>query len=302
MSVLDQVIELRNRGVSEREIMINLREQGISPGAIADALGQAQIKNAVSSESMNGNNEELEPSIMMPEQEESLPTEGSLSDEDLTPPSPSMYQMQNPSRAGFVPLHREVAEEEYAPQQEAYSPYQPYLSPETQQSPEYEYPQQTADTDTIIEIAEQVFSEKIKLLQKHLEDLNEFKVLMQSKVENVSERLKRIEGSIDRLQAEILEKVGSYGRGFDSIQKEMSMMQDSFGKMVGNLADKAEHKHHEHHAPPTHLTHPQSPQPSHQHPRTHPQSNSTPSHKVHRIEKKTTVIHKSGKKHSKKKK
>ena len=137
-------------------------------------------------------------------------------------------------------------------------------------------------------------------LQRHLEDLNEFKTLTQSKVENISERLKRIETSIDRLQAEILEKVGSYGRGFDSIQKEMSMMQDSFGKVVGNLADRAEHKHHEHHTqqihntPPVHPTH-------HQPHQMHHQSNSTPSHIVHRIEKRTTVIHKSGKKHSKKK-
>jgi len=64
--------------------------------------------------------------------------------------------------------------------------------------------------------------------------------------------LKRIETSIDRLQSAILEKVGSYGRGLDSVKKEMGMMQDSFGKMVGVLADKAGEKHHVlHHAKKT---------------------------------------------------
>ena len=34
------------------------------------------------------------------------------------------------------------------------------------------------------------------------------------------------------MQIAILEKVGSYGQNLDSIKKEMSMMQDSFTKMV----------------------------------------------------------------------
>ena len=291
MSVLDQVMELKSKGMAENEIIASLIEHGVSPNSITDALSQARIKSAVSSESMNENNEEMETSIMRPERAESLPTEGSISDEDLTPPTPSIYQMQTIQR-GFVPMHREATEEEYAPPQESYPSgqpqeypsYQPYLPPEEQQTPEYGYPPQATDTDTIIEIAEQVFSEKIKSIQKHLEDLNEFKTLMQSRVENISDRLKRIEASIDRLQAEILEKIGSYGRGLDTVNKEMSMMQDSFGKVVGSLAERAEYKHHvpltQHPSPSSHI----------------------PAHIVQKIEKKIAVVHKSGKKHSKKKK
>ncbi|MFH1311200.1 MAG: hypothetical protein ABIH65_02235 [Nanoarchaeota archaeon] len=290
MSVLEQVIEQMNNGISEDEIASSLREQGVSPDSITEALGQAKIKTAISSEDMNEYNGDVEPSIMRPGRAESLPTEGEISDEDLTPPSPSTFQAQ---REG-LPLHRDVTEE-YVPTEEYYSPTQQYQQPEyapqyqqpeyIQQQPEYGYPSQTTDTDTMIEIAEQVFSEKIKSIQKHIEDLNELKTLMQSKVENISDRLKRIEVNIDRLQAEILEKVGSYGRGLDNVQKEMSMMQDSFGKMVSGLTDKAEHKHHttSQHTTPTHYKH-----------------HATPSHTIHHIKKKTTVIHKSGKKHSKK--
>src|SRR3989344_4397433 len=42
---------------------------------------------------------------------------------------------------------------------------------------------------------------------------------------------------IYRLQISVLEKVGSYGQGIESIKKEMSMMQDSFGKMVNPILD-----------------------------------------------------------------
>ncbi|MEM3091233.1 MAG: hypothetical protein QXX55_02020 [Candidatus Pacearchaeota archaeon] len=241
MSVLDEVIALKNKGVSEVEIINSLRERGFSPNSISEALDQARIKSAVSSEESNVD-EEMEPSIMRPEKSEPLPTEGEIADVDLVPPEPiSKYTVKTPTT---LPLHKELEEEEevYIPQQE--EAYIPQSYPTYQQYPisEYENIQNTLDADTMIEIAEQVFLEKIRPIQKQVEDFNEFKTILQSKVENISERLKRIESSIDKLQVEILEKVGSYGRGLNSIQKEMSMMQDSFGKALGTLVSTKENR------------------------------------------------------------
>ena len=117
---------------------------------------------------------------------------------------------------------------------------------QTEYNEEY-YPQEGYDqdyysegdeTDTIIEISEQVFSEKIRKIQKQMGELNEFKTLAETKLNNATTRLKRIENSIDKLQIAILEKIGSYGTGLDSIKKEMSMMQDSFSKTLPILASK----------------------------------------------------------------
>ena len=83
-----------------------------------------------------------------------------------------------------------------------------------------------------MEIADQIFSEKIKKIQKQLDATSEAAIVLQTKTENISERLKKIESIIDKLQIAILEKVGSYGQNLESIKKEMSMMQDSFSKMV----------------------------------------------------------------------
>ncbi len=187
-----------------------------------------------------------------------LPTEGR--EADLTPPKYQSYQMQ---RLPEGPVSQEISEEEYVPkpQGESYGGQFPQQFQQPQYQPQYQeeeympqeyYPQQeyqygysaaeTSDTDTLIEIAEQVFSEKIKPLQKQIEDLNEFKILAQTKIDNISDRLKRIESGIDRLQSEILEKVGSYGRGLENVKKEMGMVQESFGKIVNTLADKREEK------------------------------------------------------------
>src|SRR3989344_598822 len=143
MGVLEQVMDLKNKGVSDSEIIGILKEKGSSPKAISDALSQAKIKDAVSSKGEN--DEEMEPSVMGPERAEELPTEGSISDEDLTPlPSGIPSSMQQRS---YVPLHQEadegVGEEEYVPQpQTEYSPQQQYPGYQQQEYMPQEYTQQ----------------------------------------------------------------------------------------------------------------------------------------------------------------
>ncbi len=203
MSVLEQVIRMKGQGIPDREIINELSQQGISPREISEALRQAQIKYAVSNPEQG---EEMQPSI----------TEGEM------PPSPDGNQT-------YVPESYE--RQEYAPAQEAYQPQ------EQQQyySPGEGYEQQYAagiDTDTVMEISDQIFSDRIKKVQKQLDNVTEISTLLQTKMENVSDRLKKIEAIIDKLQIAILEKVGSYGKNLEGIKKEMSMMQDSFSKMI----------------------------------------------------------------------
>ncbi|MBU2504089.1 MAG: hypothetical protein KJ879_03515 [Nanoarchaeota archaeon] len=267
MGVLEQVTELKGRGIPENEIVTKLSQNGVSPNEINDALNQSKIKSAVSSEEAgtkdSGGGEGMEPSIMGEattggEGEGNLPTEN-ISDVDLSPPEPSSREF-TPGRSG--PATREMDQEnsqEYTPQAQSsgeYSGYSEAQYPSASSSYEdYNYaPAQTGDADTMIEIAEQVFFEKIKSIKKQVEDFSEFKTLSQVKIDNISERLKRIEMNMDRLQAEILEKVGSYGRGIESVKGEMEMMQDSFGKIVNQVADSAEHRHQTHHTPTPHPT------------------------------------------------
>ncbi len=260
MGVLDQVMDLRNRGASDQEIIRMLQEQGVSPAEISEAFGRAQIKNAVSS---MGVEQGMEHSILSSEEEpERLPLEGleggTLSDVDLTPPTPG----------GFIPMPRSLTKEipgeagMYEPQengayypQQQYQQYQGYIPQEG-----YQYPAAgILDTDTMIEVSEQVFMEKNKPLQKKLDEMSEFRALAQTKLDHISERLRKIEAIIDRLQASILEKVGGYGHGLENVRKEMSMMQDSFGKMVNQIAEKSEERHHAKH----HAHHTQQPSTSH---------------------------------------
>jgi len=200
MTILEQVTQLKKEGVADEEIVNRLQQQGITPKQINDALSQTQIKSAVTAEPLQG----MQPSVM---QQEQTPA-------PYTPQTQEMPTQEYPTQQGYT------QPQEYYPQ-EAYTDYS-----------------SATDTDTIMEIAEQVFSEKIQKTQKKLDSIEEFKVLAQTKIENIQERLKRIETMIDKLQIDILAKVGSYGQGLQTAKKEMKMMQDSLGKVIKKVGTK----------------------------------------------------------------
>lgn len=131
-------------------------------------------------------------------------------------PSPDENQMGG----GYSPSTQEIDYSQYP--QESYSG-------ESYQAPQQDY---SGGSDVFIDIAEQVFNERIKKIQQQLESLNEFKVMGETKIDNLDTRLRKIEDIIDKLQISILNKVGSYGDTLNSIQKEMGMMQNSFSKAL----------------------------------------------------------------------
>lgn len=208
MGALEQVTQMRRENKSDEEIISALRNQGVSPRDINDALNHAQIKNAVSD----------------------------IMGEDMQAPSPSGEEQYENQDYGSYPQNAQ--NQVYTPQpQQAYYPPQDY-----QQGYGQEYYPQQNNTDTIVEVASQVFEEKISDVVRKVDSAEEFKTLTKAKLDHMDERLKRVEAIIDRLQSAILEKIGAYGSNIESIKKEMSMMQDSFGKALGSVVDMTEKK------------------------------------------------------------
>ena len=208
MGVLEQVTQMRRENHSDEEIISALRDQGASPREINDALNHAQIKSAVSD--------------IMGEDLQAPSPQGAYPEQDI-----GEYPQESSQSAGYP------QEQVYTPQSQPYPPQQSYGQDYQQ---EYYAPQ--TNTDTIVEIASQVFEEKISAISKKVDSFEEFKTLTGAKLEHLNERLKRIEMVIDKLQSAILERVGAYGSNIESIKKEMSMMQDSFSKVVGQKMER----------------------------------------------------------------
>ena len=230
---------MKSQGMDEKQILNNLQEKGVTPKSIEEAFNQIKIKKAVSAESAG--EEGMEPSIMKSapkfDQMQASPLY-SPKTQEIEHESRDVYTSANDQQTQQAPRYAEYNQEEYVPQEGGYEGGNPSNG--------------NYDTDTLIEVAEQVFLEKIKKEQKQISALNEFASLAETKISNHNERIKKMEEIIDRLQAAILEKIGSYGKNLDSIKNEMGMMQESFEKMVPTLHERnseAHHKHTEHASP-----------------------------------------------------
>ncbi len=197
MGLIDQINELRTQGYPDDQIIDYLKQQGSSMKDINDALNQAQIKNAV------------------------------MGEQNITQPEYSQQGYAQP-----------MTQEQYPQDNQQYSSQEQYAQ---QGYPQDNYQQgytpQQVDSETIMQVAEQVFEDKIKKTEKQITDFNEFKTISKTQIDSFSERLKRIETMMDQLQIKILEKISSYGENLDSIKNEMSMMEDSFQKMTNPILD-----------------------------------------------------------------
>ncbi|MGD9276582.1 MAG: hypothetical protein PVJ67_05395 [Candidatus Pacearchaeota archaeon] len=199
MGALEEFTQMKNQGMNENDIINNLRGK-YSPKEINDAMSQSQIKNAIANETMTDQNP---------------PTPGGYSE------SPQTQEMNYPDDAGSD-MYSSQSQQEYYPQ------------PNENYAPEQNYAQGYAGggTDNMIEVAEQVVEQKLSKLKKQIDNLTEFKTVAQTRIEMNTERLKRIEATLDKLQLAILDKIGTYQDTLNSIKNEMNMMQDSFSKVA----------------------------------------------------------------------
>jgi predicted transcriptional regulator len=245
MSTLEEVRNYQTQGLSEDQIIQSLRQKGTRYKDIVDALSQTKIRDAV-------------------EQPEETPTPSS--DAGYT----SQIQGMEPSIMTSMSNQQESAIPQAPVPGASYSD-QPYVNPQEYAVPapgqEYaQYPQQydqqyanypqasAMNPDIITEIAEQIVASRFSEIRKHLEKLTDMKSTLDSKVEYLDERLKRIEKIIDVLQTSVLRKVGDYVTNVQDIKSEMIETQKTFAKLVPQIKDsmKTSHHtqqhHHEHHS------------------------------------------------------
>ena len=204
MGILEDIQNMRQSGLSEEEIISKLQEQGTPYRAISEAIAQSKIKEAV-------------------EDQGSVPEA----------PSSGNFQTQGMQQSIMQPPQQETAQQEYFPNEQQYQ----------NQGAEYLTSQSMGpSSDTIMEISEQIVSEKLSDVRKKIEKMSIFKTELETKTEAMEERLKRIEKIIDVLQASVLRKVGDYVTNVEDLKHEMIETQKTFAKVLGSKHHEKEHK------------------------------------------------------------
>ena len=215
METLNRVIEMQGSGLSDAEISKQLQDQGVAPKEINDALNQAKVKTAVSQPEQNTQDvsqpQNMQQSIMQTQ------------------------EFQQPIGAGNIP--QQAPQEGQAPAQGQVQEQYYQETPQAYAGQEYYAPQPSIDTDTISEIAEQIVAEKFSEFKKKTGDLASFRTNIQEHVENIDERLKRIENSIEKLQQDVISKIGEFGESTAAVHKDLGNLHESFSKLANPLID-----------------------------------------------------------------
>jgi DNA-binding transcriptional MerR regulator len=234
MAVLEKVTQLKQQGATESQIIDFLRQEGVSPREIDEALSQSKIKSMINS----GQDE-----IPQPEEPKEIFQTQNMQSQDM-----SMQSQNIPMQPSMIPINYsqpEYSQQAFQQQPMQQIPFRGQPSEIYDQTSEYapqgyyeEYaPSQTSDIETINDIAEQIVEEKNMELKKQISSFTEFKESISLEVGKINERITRMENIFNELQIAILKKIGEYGESIQNVEKEMHMTQNSFSKILDPLTD-----------------------------------------------------------------
>ena len=214
MGTLEKVMQMRQQGQTDSQIIQNLQREGISPREINESISQSQIKSE----------------LINPQDYNQSDNQSQYGEEQM---QQSLSQMNTP-QAGFGQYQGFAQQEGQEPMQG--SQMMPDQGYQTNQYQDYA---QAVDMATINEIADQIVEEKTNQLKKQIATLIKFKEEKTSEIDMLNQRLSKIENSFNDLQMAIIGRIGEYGQDIKNIAKEMHMTQDSFSKIINPLTDRA---------------------------------------------------------------
>lgn len=227
MALLERINTMKQQGINEVQIINALKEEGISPMEINEAISQMKIKSAVSAE---GN--AMQQSIMAQPQENAQGYAPSA----YSPAPTQTYQEQYPAQPAPVYAAQSTYQEQYpqtAYPEQAYAQDQQYPAQEQQA-----YYQQGVDIETSRDIAKQVVEESMQKVKEELASLSKMKSDMKFEMQDIENRIVKIETIIQELQTSIIRRMGQYGESIAGISNEIKATQESFSKMINPILDK----------------------------------------------------------------
>jgi hypothetical protein len=248
MALLERVNSMKQQGFSETDIANALKEEGNTPTEIEEVMSQSKIKAAVAenftpsgyetsnvpgmqASIMDGSEQPApvmaeEPQVQapMPAMPMQTPMQ-SISQQSAAAPAPAYDQYQYPAESAYP------AEAQYA---QGYAPQYGY-APETTTG----YYQQVLDIETVRDISKQQVEEALRKMREDLLNFSKMKSELKFEMQDIDNRLLKVESQMAEIQASIIRKIGEYGDSISSISKEIRATQQSFSKMVNPMLDKS---------------------------------------------------------------
>jgi hypothetical protein len=223
-NIFDIVMELQSKGLSDTQIISQLKNLGYTQQEISDAMNQAKAKAAVSQG--EGAEQVMQPSILEPE----------AAQEEFPVPKPSVTKK---TKKPAVKRSKAYTETKVMPETAYPYAYQEQVMPSygAPASQEATATGSIGDIETIEEITEEIVAEKFSEIRNKITDMLDFKELIETKIQNLDDRVKRIESTLDKLQLALLSKVQEYSKDIKSLGSEVQALEGAFSKILNPLVD-----------------------------------------------------------------
>jgi hypothetical protein len=193
-------------GILER--VIEMQQQGMPDGEIINSLRNEGIQPKEINDSI------AQARIKMAVSQEASAPEG------YQESAPQQYIEPLPEQEALQQNYPQYSE---APQ--AYSNQGAYLE------------QGGMSVETISEIVDRIVSEKIREINSKIKSVSDFKTKTEEEINEIKDRVKRIELSMDNLQRAVISKVGEVGQSNVLVHKDLDNLHNTVSKLMNPLID-----------------------------------------------------------------
>lgn len=211
----EEVINLRNQGKNNDEIVEELSKKNFNNQQISEAINQADIKGGVEGKIPPA----TQPEIPTPEGLEPGMKPSALSTGIAEPEIPI------PSPASIGPAKPAPPEEAIVPELQQPPPNNVFIP--TQQP--------SMDIETIHETVEAIIDERWQEVVASIGDISLWKSRIEDDISSIKQEVLRIEDRFTKLQASIIGKVDEYQKGITHVSNEMVALEKVFGKIMEPL-------------------------------------------------------------------
>jgi hypothetical protein len=203
---INEVIEMKQQGMSYDEITRNLTNQGYSSQDIYDAMNQSNIKSGI----------EAPPPPGMPPPNTMQPSALGSPGQQAAQPPQEIPEAPSPGQQAPVNISIEEPIIQTTHPQQQYMPTQIF----------------TSDNEALIE---SIIDERWQNLIGKVGDISIWKERMKDDIESVKQELLRVEGRFDNLQKALLEEVGKYGQGISDVGSDIKALEKVMQKIIQPL-------------------------------------------------------------------
>lgn len=193
------VLSLRSQGLSNEEIIDQLRDQGFNLQAIRDAMSQAEVKSAAVTPKMNNNS--------MPRASQATKT--------APKPFPSIEEPELPplpgEEEGGMPESSMFAEEEKI---------------------------ESGKIEEIERVLEEIVNEKWKDVTDKFSRMEESRFKTEAEVKSLSKKVEELTTRLDKLNSILMGRVEEYHKTMQDVDVEVRALEKVMQKLVPSMAEQ----------------------------------------------------------------